>query len=147
VLPTRQLVEAYARAPGTLLSVMEVAPEDAHKYGIVIPGADGGVSGLVEKPAAGTEPSLMASIGRYILEPEILGILRNQPPGKGGEIQLADAINTQAIDGRVRAVPLKGQRYDCGSKMGYLEATVDFALADPRYAGAFRAMVEAKLAE
>lgn len=145
-LPTRQLVDAYAEEPGTILSVMEVAPEEAQKYGIIKEGADGSVAGLVEKPAPGTEPSCLASIGRYVLEPEIMDILRAQPPGKGGEIQLADAINTRATQGKVRAEPLSGQRYDCGSKMGYLEAVFDFALAHDEYADRFREIATRKLA-
>lgn len=146
-LPTGQLVEAYERDPGTILSVMEVLPEEAQKYGIVELSGDGGVAGLVEKPVPGTEPSRLASIGRYVLEPEIFDILRTQPPGKGGEIQLADAINTLATQGNVRAVPLAGQRYDCGSKIGYLEAVLDFALAHPEFGDPFRAIVVRKLRE
>jgi len=145
-LPTQCLVNAYAETPGTILSVMDVAAEDAHKYGIVRPGPDGTVAGLVEKPKPGTEPSTMASIGRYVLEPEILDILKAQPPGHGGEIQLADAINTRAAQGHVRAVTLKGLRYDCGSKMGYLEAVMDFALDHPDYAERFGALVDNKAA-
>lgn len=144
--PTLALVKAYAEAPGTLLSVMDVRAEEAHKYGIIQPGADGKVAGLVEKPKFGTEPSTMASIGRYVLEPEIFEILHAQPPGYGGEIQLADAINTRAKQGHVRAVELEGRRYDCGSKMGYLEAVVDFALGHPEYAERFGALVDAKAA-
>lgn len=143
--PTRQLVDAYIQEQGTILSVIEVAPEEAQKYGIVEPGADGSVAGLVEKPAPGTEPSCLASIGRYVLEPEIMDILSTQPPGKSGEIQLADAINARATQGTVRAVPLAGQRYDCGSKIGYLEAVLDFALAHPEFADPFRAIVMRKL--
>lgn len=145
-LPTQCLINAYAETPGTILSVMDVAAEDAHKYGIVRPGPDGAVAGLVEKPKSGTEPSKMASIGRYVLEPEILDILKAQTPGHGGEIQLADAINTRAAQGHVRAVMLKGQRYDCGSKMGYLEAVMDFALDHPDYAERFGALLDNKAA-
>tara|TARA_R110002124_G_scaffold92424_2_gene234695 strand:+ start:7992 stop:8888 length:897 start_codon:yes stop_codon:yes gene_type:complete len=145
-LPTQCLIDAYAQQPATILSVMEVAPEEAQKYGIVRPGPNGSVAGLVEKPKPGTEPSNLASIGRYVLEPEIFDILLAQPPGHGGEIQLADAINTRASQGHVRAVTLKGQRYDCGSKMGYLEAVVDFALEHPDYAERFGALVDEKAA-
>ena len=88
----------------------------------------------------------MASIGRYVLEPEIFDILHAQPPGYGGEIQLADAINTRAGQGHVRAVELNGRRYDCGSKMGYLEAVVDFALDHPDYAARFGALIDTKAA-
>lgn len=145
-LPTHQLVKAYEQDPGTILSVMEVLAEEAQKYGIVEPSGDGSVAGLVEKPAPGTETSRLASIGRYVLEPEIFDILRTQPAGKGGEIQLADAINTLAKQVRIRAVPLDCDRYDCGSKMGYLEALVNFALAHPDYAEPFRTIISGKLA-
>ena len=145
-LPTHQLVKAYEQDPGTILSVMEVLAEEAQKYGIVEPSGDGSVAGLVEKPAPGTETSRLASIGRYVLEPEIFDILRTQPPGKGGEIQLADAINTRAKQVKVRAVPLTCERYDCGSKLGYLEAIVNFALAHPNYAEPFRTIISGKLA-
>jgi len=145
-LPTQGLVNAYAENPGTILSVMEVEAAEAQKYGIVRPGMDGSVAGLVEKPAPGREPSLLASIGRYVLEPEIFDILKAQPPGHGGEIQLADAINTRAAQGHVRSLTLKGQRYDCGSKMGYLEAVVDFALEHPEYSELFGAMLDKKAA-
>lgn len=144
-LPTRELVDAYEQNPGTILSVMEVSPEAAQRYGIVEPDIHGGVAGLIEKPPPGTEPSRLASVGRYVLEPEILDILRAQKPGKDGEIQLADAINTRATQGKVRSVPLAGQRYDCGSKIGYLEAVLDFALVHPEFADPFRAIVEEKL--
>ena len=144
-LPTADLLEAHASTPGTILSVMEVEPEEVSKYGIVRPGkAPGEVAGLVEKPAAGSAPSRLASIGRYVLEPEIFDILRALPPGHGGEIQLADAINIRAAEGRVRALPLRGRRYDCGSKMGYLEAIVDFALAHPEYRDRFAELIDAR---
>ena len=145
-LPTKGLVDAYADRPGTILSVMEVAATEAQKYGIIVPGENGAVAGLVEKPKPGTEPSLFASIGRYVLEPEIFDILLAQPPGHGGEIQLADAINTWAAQGHVRSLMLKGQRYDCGSKMGYLEAVVDFALEHPDYAASFGQLLDSKAA-
>ncbi|WP_202909552.1 UTP--glucose-1-phosphate uridylyltransferase GalU [Alkalilacustris brevis] len=143
-LPTAALVAEYAKAPGTILSVMEVAPQDAQNYGIVRPGPNGEVAGLVEKPKPGREPSCLASIGRYVLEPEIFDILRAQPPGHGGEIQLADAINSRATAGNVRAVTLTGQRYDCGSKLGYLEAIVDFALQHDEFGDPFAKLIARK---
>jgi UTP--glucose-1-phosphate uridylyltransferase len=77
-----------------------------------------------------------------VLEPEILDILKVQPLGNGGEIQFADAINVRAAQGHVRAVKLKGQRYDCGAKMGYLEAVIDFALEHPEYSELFGALLD-----
>jgi|APEBP8051073220_1049391.scaffolds.fasta_scaffold01457_13 UTP--glucose-1-phosphate uridylyltransferase len=114
-LPTQFLVDAVAEKPGTILSVMQVLKKEAQKYGIVRLGSDDEVAGLVEKPAHGTEPSHPASIGRYVLEPEIQNV---QPPVHGGEIQHAYALNVRAAQGHVRAVTLTGQRYDCSSKMG-----------------------------
>jgi UTP--glucose-1-phosphate uridylyltransferase len=143
---TAQLADHYAQAPGTLLSVMQVERDQVSKYGIILPGAEpGSVAGLREKPAPQDAPSDLASVGRYVLEPEIFDILRRQPPGHGGEIQLADAINTRAAQGTVRAIPLQARRYDCGSKIGYLEAIVDFALSDPAFSDRFRALLAARL--
>lgn len=94
---TADLVNAFEETGKTQLSVMEVDGPDISKYGVVIPGAEPGiVAGLIEKPDAEKAPSNLASIGRYVLTPDIFNILRHQPAGAGGEIQLADAINTQA---------------------------------------------------
>ena len=101
-------------------------------------------AGLVEKPKLEDAPSRLASIGRYVLEPEILDILTETPPGAGGEIQLADAVNRRALEGRVAAVPLSGTRYDCGSKFGYLEAIVDFALDHEEYGTAFGDLIRVR---
>ena len=107
---------------------MEVNGADISKYGVVVPnGQPGSVVGLVEKPDADKAPSNLASIGRYVLTPDIFDILRNQPAGVGGEIQLADAINTQAINNAVEAVILNGLRFDCGSVKGYLDAIMHMA--------------------
>ena len=107
---------------------MEVNGPDISKYGVVVPnGAPGSVAGLVEKPDADKAPSNLASIGRYVLTPDIFDILRNQPAGAGGEIQLADAINTQAAKDAVEAVTLNGRRFDCGSVQGYLDAIMHVA--------------------
>jgi UTP--glucose-1-phosphate uridylyltransferase len=140
--PTAVLIAAYARTGCTQLSVMEVAQAHVSKYGIIRPGdTSSAVAGLVEKPLVEEAPSRLASIGRYVLEPEILDILAEMPPGTGGEIQLADAINERAAKGHVNAVPLSGARYDCGSKFGYLEAIVDFALDHAEYGPAFGALI------
>lgn len=142
VKPTQALVSAYQKKPGTYLSVMQVDRQNTSKYGMIKPGqSPGEVAGLVEKPQPDQSPSLQASIGRYVLEPDIFDLLRTQAPGAGGEIQLADAIDRQAREGRVHAVPLSGLRYDCGSKFGYLEAIVDFALEHEDYGSDFRRLV------
>jgi UTP--glucose-1-phosphate uridylyltransferase len=128
VLPTQELIAAYEMSWKSELSVMEVKDADVNKYGIVIPGsAIGVVAGLVEKPMINEAPSNLASIGRYVLTADIFDVLREQPPGAGGEIQLADAIHTLACRGEVESVALSGQRFDCGSKRGYVEAIKNVA--------------------
>ncbi len=123
---TFDLVKAFEASGCTQLSVMKIEGPDISKYGVVVPGsAVGSVSGLVEKPSIEDAPSNLASIGRYVLTPDIFDILRSQPAGAGGEIQLADAINTQATAGAVEAVTLNGRRFDCGSVQGYLDAIIE----------------------
>jgi UTP--glucose-1-phosphate uridylyltransferase len=120
---TADLARAFETSNKTQLSVMEVNGPEISKYGVIIPNRDAGtVRGLVEKPGADEAPSNLASIGRYVLKPDIFDILRTQPAGAGGEIQLADAINTQAANNAVEAVTLNGRRFDCGSVEGYLDA-------------------------
>ena len=149
-LPTAELVAAFAANPGNYLCVTEVGDADVGKYGIVRPGpagADGrpAVAGLVEKPDLAEAPSRMASMGRYVFDPEIFDVLRTLKPGRGNEIQLADAIDQLAGRGRVAAVPMSATRYDCGSKFGYLTAIVDHALAHDDYADRFRALLRDRL--
>ena len=125
---TADLARAFASSGKTQLSVMEVNGPDISKYGVVVPnGEAGSVVGLVEKPDADKAPSNLASIGRYVLTPDIFAILRNQRAGAGGEIQLADAINAQATKNAVEAVKLNGRRFDCGSVKGYLGAIMHVA--------------------
>ena len=145
-LPTKHLIDAYVQSPGSILSVMEVAPGETQEYGMVRLGQNGSVLGLVEKPKSGSAPSNLASVGRYLLEPNIFDILRTQSSGYGGEIQLADAINTLAEQGGVRSLMLQGRRYDCGSKLGYLTAILDFALEHPDFATPFGELVSEKAA-
>lgn len=117
------LVRAFNATGKTQLSVMEVNGPDISKYGVVVKnGEPESVAGLVEKPDADKAPSNLASIGRYILTPDIFDILRNQPAGAYGEIQLADAINIQAAKNAVEMVTLNGRRFDCGSVEGYIDA-------------------------
>ena len=125
---TSDLVRNFEKLAKSQLSVMEVNGPDISKYGVLIPGEKtGSVNGLTEKPNVGDAPSNLASIGRYVLTPDIFDILRNQAPGAGGEIQLADAIHTQAQRGGVEAVPLSGLRFDCGSVDGYIQAVAQMA--------------------
>ena len=120
---TADLVNNFKLSGKTQLSVMEVVGHDISKYGVVVPNVkNGSVVGLVEKPKVEDAPSNLASIGRYILTPDIFGILRKQLAGAGGEIQLADAINTQALNRNVESVMLNGIRFDCGSVKSYVEA-------------------------
>lgn len=120
---TADLADAFANTGKTQLSVMEVNGPDISKYGVVVPNGDGvGVAGLIEKPNAQDAPSNLASIGRYILTPDIFTTLRGLSAGAGGEIQLADAINIHAKQGEVETVRLKGRRFDCGSVDGFLDA-------------------------
>lgn len=128
---TADLVKNYEVSGRTQLSVIEVNGPDISKYGVVQPGAAAGsVAGLVEKPGFEQAPSNQASIGRYVLTPDIFEILRSEAPGASGEIQLADAINKHAAAGNLAAVTLNGQRFDCGSVKGFLEAIMHVARWD-----------------
>ena len=121
---TADLAQAYALSGKSQLSVMEVDGPDISKYGVVVPnGAGAGIAGLVEKPDASDAPSNLASIGRYVLAPDIFDTLRGLKAGSGGEIQLADAINIHAQQGSVETVRLNGRRFDCGSVDGFMNAS------------------------
>lgn len=130
----QQMVEAYAQCGGNMVATMEVPRDNVSAYGILDVDPSVGrtmpVRGMVEKPKPDVAPSNMAVIGRYILSPQVLGNLDDIKAGAGGEIQLTDAIATE-IKGRgnVNAFRFEGKRFDCGSKPGYLQATVAFGLA------------------
>ena len=130
----QQMIEAYAQTGGNMVAAMEVSPEKASSYGMLDVAEDMGaivrVKGMVEKPKAEDAPSNLAVIGRYILSPRVLNNLNRVKQGAGGEIQLTDAIAAEA-DGpdQVYGFRFRGQRYDCGSKAGFLQATVAFGLA------------------
>ncbi|OED48916.1 UTP--glucose-1-phosphate uridylyltransferase [Endozoicomonas sp. (ex Bugula neritina AB1)] len=122
-----QMVQLYKQFRCSIVAIEEVPMEEAHKYGVVAgemirPGLMR-VEDMVEKPPTGEAPSNMAIIGRYILTPDIFDILRNTPPGRNGEIQITDALRVQAKQGCVMAYKFEGQRFDCGSIEGYIEAT------------------------
>jgi UTP--glucose-1-phosphate uridylyltransferase len=122
------LISGYEKTGKTQLSVMEVDGPDISKYGVILPNLEkGSVSGLIEKPEFKNAPSNLASIGRYVLTPDIFDILRNQSTGVADEIQLADSINTQAINNMVETVLLNGRHFDCGSITGYIEAIKNVA--------------------
>ncbi|MEE2746277.1 MAG: UTP--glucose-1-phosphate uridylyltransferase [Pseudomonadota bacterium] len=122
---TVDLANAFAKTGKSQLSVMEVSGPDISKYGVVVPNSLGeGIAGLIEKPDASEVPSNLASIGRYVLTPDIFETLRGLRVGSGGEIQLADAINIHAQRGLVETVLLNGRRFDCGSVDGFVQATI-----------------------
>lgn len=129
----QQMVEAYEQTGGNMVAAMEVAPEKASSYGVLDVAEDMGsivkAKGMVEKPKAGEAPSNLAVIGRYILSPKVMTNLNKLKQGAGGEIQLTDAIAEEVASGDVYGFRFRGQRYDCGSKAGYLQATVAFGLA------------------
>jgi UTP--glucose-1-phosphate uridylyltransferase len=125
-----EMVRAYERSGKSQIGVMPIEGPAISRYGVVMPGkGPNEVLGLVEKPAAEDAPSDLASIGRYVLAPEVMPILAELGPGVGGEIQLADAINTLATrpDCGVQSVPLKTRRFDCGQVRGYLDAILYMA--------------------
>ncbi len=129
----QQMVEAYEETGGNMVAAMEVPPEKASSYGVLDVQEDMGhmvgVKGMVEKPAKGTAPSNLAVIGRYILSPQVLSNLNKIKAGAGGEIQLTDAIADEINTERgVYGYRFRGQRFDCGSKSGFLQATVAFGL-------------------
>ena len=132
----QQMVEAYAQTGGNIVAAMEVPVAKTSSYGVLDVAEDMGsvvsVKGMVEKPKAGDAPSNLAVIGRYILSPKVMSNLDKVKPGAGGEIQLTDAIAKEAkTPGTVFGYRFRGQRYDCGTKAGFLQATVAFALARP----------------
>jgi len=129
----QQMVEQYAETGGNMVAAMEVKPEEVSSYGILSVRETNGrlltVDNMAEKPTLENAPSRCAVIGRYILEPKIMNRLKDLKQGNGDEIQLTDAIAQEARDGgKVYGYSFQGQRYDCGSKAGYLKATVAFAL-------------------
>lgn len=134
----QQMVEAYEETGGNMVAAMEVPPERISSYGVLDVNEDMGsivsVKGMVEKPPASEAPSNLAVIGRYILSPAILQNLNKMKSGAGGEIQLTDAIAQEITKQKSEGVfgfRFRGQRFDCGSKAGFLQATVSFALSRP----------------
>ncbi|WP_238367560.1 UTP--glucose-1-phosphate uridylyltransferase GalU [Mesobacterium pallidum] len=129
----QQMVEAYQETGGNMVAAMEVSPEKASSYGVLDVKDDMGslvsVQGMVEKPEPGTAPSNLAVIGRYILTPQILRNINGLDKGAGGELQLTDAIAQEIPKNNVYGYRFRGQRFDCGSKAGFLQATVSFGLA------------------
>jgi UTP--glucose-1-phosphate uridylyltransferase len=141
-----QMLDVYAKRGGNIIAVEPVPDDQAKNYGVVSIGEGDGrvfpVNGMVEKPKPGTEPSNLTILGRYILQPEIFGILSAQEKGAGGEIQLTDAMLALLKRQPFSAVRYEGRTFDCGSKVGFLTANVAYALARPDIAEAFKAEIK-----
>lgn len=139
----RQLMDQYEKTGGTVIGCQVVKPEQVSSYGIV----DGvktddpnllKVKDMIEKPSVEEAPSRFAALGRYVITPEVFDVLEQTKPGKGGEIQLTDALRVMAHNGSVYAYNFTGKRYDTGNKLGYLKATVEFTLRRPDLGPQFR---------
>jgi UTP--glucose-1-phosphate uridylyltransferase len=139
----RQMVDLHAKDGASLVAVQEVDRSETASYGIVSTKARKGrlarMTGIVEKPKPEDAPSTLGVVGRYVLSPRIFGFLLETQAGAGREIQLTDAIARLLEHEAVYAYEFEGRRYDCGSKLGYLEATVDYALRHKEVAQEFRA--------
>ena len=143
----KQMVDAYERVGGNLISVLEVPQESVSSYGVIAPGEVKSdtlteVTGLVEKPPVAEAPSNKIISGRYILQPEVMRVLETQGKGAGGEIQLTDAMAKMIGNQPFHAVTFDGARYDCGSKTGFVEATLALALAREDMGDEVRAMAK-----
>jgi UTP--glucose-1-phosphate uridylyltransferase len=138
----QQMVDVFQRSQASVIAVEKINPSETHKYGIVdIGGSTTQVSeikAIVEKPQPDVAPSNLGVVGRYILRPRIFTLLETTAKGSGGEIQLTDAIATLLKEEVVQALQFHGKRYDCGSKLGYLEATIAYALKHKELADDFK---------
>ena len=141
----KQMAQVHAKHGGSVIAVQNVTREDTASYGIVsVEKVSAGLSritNIVEKPKPEDAPSTLGVVGRYVLSPRIFHFLENLRPGTGREIQLTDAISRLLREENVMAYEFQGQRYDCGSKLGYLQATVNYALKHPELAAEFRAFL------
>ena len=148
----RQLIDIYDAYGGSVLGCQQVAPEKVSSYGIVAGKEIAGskllkVSDMIEKPELSEAPSNIAVLGRYIISPTIFELLEHTAPGKGGEVQLTDALKQLALVEPVWAYCFEGKRYDVGDKLGFLKATVEFALRRPDLGGPFRSYLEELMKE
>ncbi|MGH8806851.1 MAG: UTP--glucose-1-phosphate uridylyltransferase GalU [Noviherbaspirillum sp.] len=141
-----QMTELYEQHGASIIGVETIAPEQSRSYGVVAGSAYEDrllkLNGIVEKPAPELAPSNLGVVGRYVLTPAIFQHLRNLRPGAGGELQLTDAIASLLVEETVLAYQFDGVRYDCGSKLGYLQATVQFALRHPEVKEDFRVFLQ-----
>ncbi len=145
-----QMVEAYARTRGNLAAIIEVPRADTSRYGVLDIVSDDGrlvrARGVVEKPDPAEAPSTSTIIGRYIIQPEVFGHLSNAEPGSGGEIQLTDALGKLIDEGQAfHGLRFEGRRFDCGDKLGFLEATVALGLQHPELGPGLRKILSAYL--
>jgi len=142
----KQMVDAYGEVGGNLISVLEVPHEEVSSYGVIDPGPRAGaltqVNGLVEKPSIEDAPSNLIISGRYILQPDVMRRLETQQKGAGGEIQLTDAMAQMIGNQPFHAVTFAGRRFDCGSKIGFVEATLALALEREDMGEEVRAMAK-----
>jgi UTP--glucose-1-phosphate uridylyltransferase len=142
----KQMMNIYDQAQTSVIAVQEVAWEDVSKYGIVSPAnsldAFKFIADLVEKPEREHAPSNLAVIGRYIIEPEIFSILEKLEPGRGGELQLTDALRILNKHHQMVAYPVQAKRYDVGDKLGYIEATIELALERPDLQNQVKAYIQ-----
>ena len=148
----RQLIDIYDAYGGSVLGCQQVVPEKVSSYGIVAGKEIAGskllkVSDMIEKPELSEAPSNIAVLGRYIISPNIFELLEHTAPGKGGEVQLTDALKQLALVEPVWAYCFEGKRYDVGDKLGFLKATVEFALRRPDLGGPFRSYLEELMKE
>lgn len=146
----KEMIKVYDELRHPVIALEEVDESEVSRYGIiegVLHGDVYKIKNLVEKPKPGAAPSNMAIIGRYILTPDIFDILKKQKPGAGGEIQLTDALKELLKRQEIYGFLIKGKRFDAGDKLGYLKATVDFALKKSEFSGDFRKYLNEKLKE
>jgi UTP--glucose-1-phosphate uridylyltransferase len=145
-----QMVEAYEKIGGNLVAIIEVPRAQTSRYGVLDVVDDDGrlvrARGVVEKPDPAEAPSTLTIIGRYVIQPEIFGHLRNAEPGSGGEIQLTDALAKLISEGQsFHGLRFEGKRYDCGDKLGFLEATITLGLQHPELGPGLRRILRSYL--
>lgn len=145
-----QMVAEYKRTRASIIAVQKIEPAETDRYGVVDVASSSerlaSIAGIVEKPASKVAPSNLGVVGRYILTPRIFQLLENTQKGSGGEIQLTDGIAKLILEESVYAYQFAGKRYDCGSKLGYLQATIAYALKHPEVADDFRKTLELAMA-
>ncbi|EKD74066.1 MAG: hypothetical protein ACD_45C00085G0001 [uncultured bacterium] len=141
----QQMVDAFLETQSSIIAVEKIAPSETQKYGVVDTAVANqfltAIHGIVEKPSFEQAPSNLGVVGRYILTPRIFSLLEQTARGSGGELQLTDAIAALLADESVYALQFRGKRYDCGSKVGYLEATIAYALKHPEVAHDFKRLL------